>query len=99
MLACGGVRSVCGGNTDAVWDEAEGEAFGGAVGEAKVVMPRVGKCEEGSSVVRGGVVRKGFKANHFREGRDCGWGESELEGLLYKESELSRHWCIGKSLP
>ena len=56
VLACGGIWAMCGGNTDAVWNEAEGEAFGGAVGEAKVVMPRVGECEEGSSMVRGGVV-------------------------------------------
>ena len=82
MLACGGIWSVCGGNTDAVWDEAEGEAFRGAMGEAKVVKPRVGKCKKGSSVVRGGVVWKGFKANHFGEGGDCGWGELELEVLL-----------------
>ena len=78
MLACGGIWAVCGGNTDAVWYEAEGEAFGGAAGEAKVVKPRVGKCEEGSSVVRGGVVREGFKANYFGEGGDCGGGELEL---------------------
>ena len=67
MLACGGIWAVCRGITNAVWNEVEGEAFGGAVGEAKVVMPGVGKCEEGSSVVRWGVVWEGFKANHFRE--------------------------------
>ena len=50
--------------------------------EAKMVYPRVGECTEGPSVVIWGVVRKGFKANHFREGGDCGWGELELEVLL-----------------
>ena len=83
VLTCGGIWAICGGNTDAVWNEAESEAFGGAVGEAKVVMPWVGKCEEGSSVVGGGgVISEGFKANHFGEGGGCGRGELELEVLL-----------------
>ena len=43
---------MCRGDTDAVWNEAEGEAFRGAMGETKVVLPRVGECEEGSGVVR-----------------------------------------------
>ena len=61
---------------------AEGEAFGGAVGEAEVVLPGVGKCKEGSSMVRWGVVWEGFEAYHFGEGGDCGGGELELEVLL-----------------
>ena len=73
---------MCGGNTNAVWDEAEGEAFRGAVGEAEVVLPGVGKCEEGSSMVRWGVVWEGFKAYHFREDGDCRGDELELEVLL-----------------
>ena len=52
------------------------------MGEANVVKSRVGKCEKGSSVVKGGVVWEGFKANHFGEGGDCGGGELELEVLL-----------------
>ena len=50
---------VCEGDTNAVWDE----AFRGAMVDAKVVKPRVGKCEMGFGVVRGGVVWKGFKAD------------------------------------
>ena len=73
---------MCGGNTNAVWNEAEGEAFVRAVGEAEVVMLGVGKCEEGCSVVRWGVVWKGFKVNHFREGGECGRGKLKLEVLL-----------------
>ena len=73
---------MCGGNTNAVWNEAEGEAFRGAVGETEVVLPGVGKCEEGFCMVRWGVVWEGFKAYHFREGGDCGGGELELEVLL-----------------
>ena len=49
-----------------------------AVGETEVVLPRVGKCEEGAGVVRWGVVWEGFKAYHFREDGDCGGGELEL---------------------
>ena len=78
MLACGSIRAMCRGDTDAVWNEAESEAFRGAMGETKVVLPRVGECEEGSGVVRWGVVWEGFKAYHFREDGDCGGGELEL---------------------
>ena len=39
------------GDTDAVWDKAESEAFRGAMVETEVVLSRVGKCEEGASVV------------------------------------------------
>ena len=45
MLAWGSIRAMCRGDTDAVWNEAEGEAFRGAMGETKVVLPRVGECE------------------------------------------------------
>ena len=60
MLACGSIRAVCGGDTDAVWDEAESEAFRGAVVETEVVLSRVGKCEECASVVGWGVIGEGF---------------------------------------
>ena len=56
MLTCGGIGAMCGGDTYAVWNEANSKAFGGAMGETKVVLPRVGECEEGSGVVRWGVV-------------------------------------------
>ena len=73
---------MCRGNTNAVWNEAESEVFRGAMGETKVVLPRVGECEEGSSVVRWRVIWECFKAYHFREDGDCGGGELELEVLL-----------------
>ena len=82
MLVCGGVGVMCRGNTNAVWNEAESEAFRGAMGETQVVQPRVGECEEGSVVVRWGMVWEGFKAYHFREDGDCGGGKLELEVLL-----------------
>ena len=34
-----------------------------------------------------GVVWEGFKSDHFREGRDCGWGELQLEVLLENVTE------------
>ena len=43
MLAGRGVWAVRGGDTNAVWDETEGKAFGGAMGKAEVVCPRVGE--------------------------------------------------------
>ena len=73
---------MCRGNTNAVWNEAESEAFRGAMGETKVVLPRVSECEEDSSVVRWRVVWEGFKAYHFREDGDCRGDELELEVLL-----------------
>ena len=78
MLACGSIGAMCRGDTDAVWNEAESEAFRGAMGETEVVLSRVGECEEGAGVVGRGVVGEGFKAYHFREDRNCGRGELEL---------------------
>ena len=69
---------MCRGNTNAVWNEAESEAFRGAMGETEVVLSRVGECEEGTGVVGWGVVREGFKAYHFREDGNCGEGKLEL---------------------
>jgi hypothetical protein len=60
VLACGSIKAVCRGDTDAVRDEAESEAFRGAMVETEVVLSRVGKCEEGASVVGWGVVGEGF---------------------------------------
>ena len=34
-----------------------------------------------------GVVREGFKADHFKKGRNCGWGELQLEVLLENVTE------------
>ena len=53
-----------------------------AMGETKVVLPRVGKCEEGSGLVRWGVVWEGFKAYHFREDGDCGGGRIGVVGVV-----------------
>ena len=78
MLACGSIRAMCRGDTDAVWNEAESEALRGAMGETEVVLPRVGECEEGAGVVGWGVVGEGFKAYHFREDGNCGGGKLEL---------------------
>jgi hypothetical protein len=52
-----------------------------------VVCPSVGECDECPSVIGGGVVWEGFKSDHFREGRDCGWGELQLEVLLENVAE------------
>ena len=78
MLTCGGIGALCGGDTYAVWNEAKSKAFGGAMGETKVVLPRVGQCEKGAGMVGRGVVWEGFKAYHFREDGDCRGGELEL---------------------
>jgi hypothetical protein len=58
------------------------------------MCPSVGECDECPSVVGWGVVWEGFEADHFREGRDCGWGELQLEVLL-KVSEKAFHEYVG----
>ena len=51
MLTCGGIGAMCGGDTYAVWNEAKSKAFRGDMGETEVVLPGVGKCEEGAGMV------------------------------------------------
>ena len=64
-----------GGDANVVWDEAKGKAFRGAMDEAKMVCPGVCEREECPGVIGWGVIREGFEADHFRKGRNCGWGE------------------------